>query len=196
MGQVGEPERSQRSLRPEVGERNFERRRAGDQDHVISYSPAPQRRIRREQRRPGDVPQTPAGAVAVDRGLDTPADGDAHARLRPRAGHREGDKGSAAVETPSRDGRLEVGAAAKPETALDWELRLRAALGQPLAALAAPAAEHARAAAGAHPAQEAVDTAAVTFLGLVGPFDRASIPDHEKPTRDTAAVTSSCAHLP
>ncbi len=97
------------------------------------------------------------------------------------------------METPSRDGRLEVGAAAKPETALDWELRLRAALGQPLAALAAPAAEHARAAAGAHPAQEAVDTAAVTFLGLVGPFDRASIPDDEKPTRDTAAVTSSCA---
>jgi len=101
------------------------------------------------------------------------------------------------VETPSRDGGLEVGAAAKPETALDWELRLRAlSLGQPLAALAAPAAQHAGATAGAHPAQEAVDAAAVPFLGLVGPFDRASIPDDEKPTRDTAAVTSSCAQLP
>ena len=36
-------------------------------------------------------------------------------------------------------------------------------------------------------------SAAVTFLGLVGPFDRASVADANATACDTAAVTSSSA---
>jgi len=73
------------------------------------------------------------------------------------------------VESPSADGGLEVGAPTNALFSLD--------LGEPLAALAAPVAKHAGSAPGAHPAQEAVDAAAVTFLGLIGALDRASVPE-------------------
>src|SRR5579864_9471073 len=74
--------------------------------------------------------------------------------------------------------------------------RENAGLGQPLATLAAAVAEHADSASGAHPAQETVDAPAVPFLGLVGAFDRASVPDARSATGDTGSITSSCPHWP
>src|SRR5579864_4785785 len=71
-----------------------------------------------------------------------------------------------------------------------------AGLGQPLATLAAAIAEHADSASGAHPAQETVDAPAVPFLGLIGPFDRASVPDAQTLIGDTGPITSSCAGWP
>src|ERR1700730_8523940 len=47
--QLREPERCLRRLLAQVGERYVEGRRSGDQNHVISYSQAGQRRIRSEQ---------------------------------------------------------------------------------------------------------------------------------------------------
>jgi len=69
---------------------------------------------------------------------------------------------------------MEVRAPAKARVALD--------LGQPRAALAAPAAQHALPASCAHPAEETVDPPAVSFLGLVGAFDRASLPEAPRAT--------------
>src|ERR1700693_1162479 len=47
--QLREPERCLHGLLAKVGERYLEGRRSGDQNHVISYSQAGQRRIRSEQ---------------------------------------------------------------------------------------------------------------------------------------------------
>jgi hypothetical protein len=89
------------------------------------------------------------------------------------------------VEALAGDRGLEVGTASQSKSSL----RLR----QPLAALAPPVAEHACAAAGAHPPQEAMDSPTVSFLGLVGAFDRASVPEAFAPAPDTEVITSSCA---
>jgi hypothetical protein len=85
----------------------------------------------------------------------------------------------------SLDGRLELGAPAKARVALD--------LGQPLAALAAPVAEHSRSASRAHPAQESVDAPAVPLFGLVGSFDRASLQNDRTFADDSVSITSSRA---
>src|SRR5712691_7448079 len=107
-GQLGEPERSQRSLRLQVGERHLERRRAGDQDHVISYSHLAQGRIRFDQPASRHLAQAPPGAVALDRGLDPPADGHADAAFHRGAGNGKSDQGAAAVEPLAADRRLKV----------------------------------------------------------------------------------------
>src|SRR5438477_2542673 len=183
--ELGEPERSQRRLRLQVGERHLERRRAGDQDHVISYSHEAQRRIRSEQSGPGHLPKPPAGAVALDRALDAPADGHSHPAFGRRARDRESDQGTSAVEALAADRRLEIGAPTKAETTFD--------LGQPLPALTTPVAQYADAASGAHPAEEPMHAAAVSLLGLVGAFDRASVPEARRATGDTRPITSSRA---
>src|SRR4029077_274326 len=79
--QLGEPERSLFGLFAKVGERHFERGRAGDQDHVISYSHPGQRRIRVEHDSARQLAQPAPRAVAIDRALERPADGDAHAAV-------------------------------------------------------------------------------------------------------------------
>src|SRR2546423_14085784 len=79
--ELGEPERCQRSLRLQVGERHLERRRAGDQDHVISYSHLEERRTNTEQGPPGHLTEAPAGPVALDRSLDRAADRNAAPRI-------------------------------------------------------------------------------------------------------------------
>ena len=86
------------------------------------------------------------------------------------AGDRKADEGVSGMEPFAAYGLLKVRAPAKPGGALDLR-------GQPLAALAPAVAQDARSAAGTHPAQKAVDAPAIPFLGLVGPFDRASIPE-------------------
>src|SRR5436853_7759145 len=70
--ELGEPERSQRHLRLQVGERKLQRRRAGDQDHLISYSHLTQRRIKPGQAKPGHLPEPSRSPVARDRELDHP----------------------------------------------------------------------------------------------------------------------------
>jgi len=96
------------------------------------------------------------------------------------------------VKAPALDRRLKLGAPAKARVALD--------LRQPRAALAAPVAKHPRSASRAHPAQESMDAPAVSFLGLVGAFDRASLPAAGPSpvdlTYDTASITSSRDHMP
>jgi hypothetical protein len=76
---------------------------------------------------------------------------------------------------------VEISSPAKPRGALD--------LGQPLAALAPAVPQHASSAARAHPAQKAVDAAAIPLLGLVRSFDRASVPEPKLEACDTAAIT-------
>jgi hypothetical protein len=89
------------------------------------------------------------------------------------------------VKAKTLDRRLKLGAPAKARVALD--------LGQPLAALAAAVAKHASSASGAHPAKESMDSPAVSLLGLIGAFDRASLPEHSHRTGDTVSITSSRA---
>src|SRR5467141_276564 len=101
---LGKPERCQRSLRLQIGERNLERRRAGDQDHVISYSHLAQGRIRAQQLRPRDLTEPAPSAVAVDRALDRPADRHPDPAFRLGAGYGEANQGLAGVKTPAADG--------------------------------------------------------------------------------------------
>ena len=63
--------------------------------------------------------------------------------------------------------------------------------GQPLSPFSAAVTKHAGSAPRAHPAQEAVNAPAVTFLGLIGPFDRASVAEGNGSTNDTGPITSS-----
>src|SRR3989442_3663843 len=114
--ELGEPERSQRRLRLQVGERNLERRRAGDQDHVISYSHLTERRTHTEQCPPCHLAQAPAGPVALDRRLDRPADGDPHPALAFRVGNREPNQGAAGMKSMAFDGCLEILALAGKQT--------------------------------------------------------------------------------
>ena len=60
-------ERGRVSLRHQIGERDLQRRRAGDQDHVISYSHAGERRISAGQALPCHLAQAAPGPVAVHR---------------------------------------------------------------------------------------------------------------------------------
>jgi len=76
---------------------------------------------------------------------------------------------------------VEISAPPKPRGALD--------LGQPLAALAPAITQNASSAARAHPAEKPVDSAAVPLLGLIGSFDRASVPEPKPAPCDTAAIT-------
>src|SRR5207253_3515785 len=195
-----EPERSQRSLRPEIGERDLERRRAGDQDHVISYSHLAQRRTRSQQSLSRDLAQPAPGPVALDRALDCPADRHADPALRLLGRNGEPDQRPPAVEAPAADSRLEVRPPTDPRAPLHLQCASYGAtsleLGQPRAALATAIAEHADPATSAHPAQESVDAPAIPFLGLIGPFDRASVAEAMRPTCDTASITSLCARRP
>jgi len=68
--------------------------------------------------------------------------------------------------------------------------------GEALAALSPSVAHHADATARTHPAQEPMHPAAVSFLGLEGPFDRGSVPDRIPATRDTGRVASSGRAMP
>src|SRR6266851_928222 len=120
---LGEPERSQRSLRPEVGERDLERRRAGDQDHVISYSHLAQRRTRSEDSFADDLAEPSPGPVACDRALDPPAHRHADPTLGQLGGNGEPDQGAPAVEPPTADGGLEVRPPANPQTTLHDRVR-------------------------------------------------------------------------
>src|SRR4030081_3908434 len=79
--QLGEPESRLSSLVVELGERHDKCRRAGDQDHVISYSHSTKRRIRSKELRPGSLAQPASRAVACDRALDVPAHGHADPAL-------------------------------------------------------------------------------------------------------------------
>ena len=178
------PDRSQRSFSLQVGEGDFQRRWAGDQDHVIWYSRAKHGRIRGEQGLPRQLSHPPARAASLHRSLDLPADGDAYPGMRRRAGHGKADQGTPAVEPLAADGRLEVSPPAKPDAALHLPL------GQALSALATPAAQHTLPAAGAHAAEKAVDAAAIPFLGLIGPFDRANIAEAKESPGDTGRITS------
>jgi hypothetical protein len=80
---------------------------------------------------------------------------------------------------------VKISAPAKPGGALD--------LSQPLAALAPAIAQNASSATRAHPAEKAVDSAAVPLLGLIGSFDRASVPEPKLASADTATITRSRA---
>jgi hypothetical protein len=62
-------------------------------------------------------------------------------------------------------------------------------LGQPLTALATALTQHARPAAGAHPAQEAVHAPAIAFLRLIGSFDRGSVPKSRRADCDSRVIT-------
>src|SRR5205807_4162466 len=100
---------------------------------------------------------------------------------------------------PAAHCRLEVRAPAQSQSFLHVECmhatrkrrRERPLRGQPLSALSAAIAKHPSSALGAHPAQKAVDAPAIAFLGLIGPFDRASVAEPNGQTSDTACVTSS-----
>src|SRR3989442_8806351 len=198
--ELGEPERSQRRPRLQVGERHLERRRAGDQDHVISYSHLVQGRISTQQPGACDFAQAAPRTVPGYRPLDRPADCDADARLDRLARHGETAQGSPAVNPPATDRRLEVRAPAQPQSSLhteraprdpchrrrEWRLR-----GQPLSAFSAAIAKHPCPTPSAHPAQEAMDTPAIAFLGLICPFDRASVAEPTNHPCDTGSITSS-----
>ena len=181
------PDRSQRSLGLQVGEGDFQRRWAGDQDHVIWYSRAKHGRIWGEQALPRQLSQPTARAASLHRSLDLPADGDADPGVRRRARHGKTDQGTPAVEPLAADGRLEVSPPAKPDAALHLPL------GQALSALATPAAQHTLPAACAHAAEKAVDAPAISLLGLVSPFDRANIAEAKESPGDTGRITSSHA---
>jgi len=62
-----------------------------------------------------------------------------------------------------------------------------------MTSLAAPVLQHTCPAAGAHPAQEPMHPPAIPFLGLIGAFDRASVPEPIPATSDTHCITSSRA---
>src|SRR5713226_2351796 len=89
--QPGEPERCLLGLRFQVGEGQRERCGTGDQDHVISYSQAAQRRIRSEQISARELTQAAARTVALHRALQLPAHGDADAAERTMVGHGKKD---------------------------------------------------------------------------------------------------------
>src|SRR5438132_5729169 len=198
--EIGEPERSQRRLRLQVGDRHLERRRAGDQDHVISYSHLAQRRIRTEQGVTCDFPQAAPGPVSGYGTLHRPADRDADPRQSRLAGHCETDQRTPAVKPAAADRRLEIGAAAQPQSLLHVECATRGTGngvaerplgGQPLSAFSAAIPKHACSTLGAHPAKEAMDAPAVAFLRLICPFDRASLAEPSAVPCDTASITSS-----
>src|SRR2546422_8505426 len=69
--------------------------------------------------------------------------------------------------------------------------RERPLRGEPLSAFSAAIAKHASSALGAHPAQKAMDAPAIAFLGLIGPFDRASVAEATNDPCDTGSITSS-----
>src|SRR5579864_1690327 len=65
--------------------------------------------------------------------------------------------------------------------------------GQPLTALPAPIPDDAHSTPRAHPAEEAVNATAIALLGLVGPFDRGSVPEPVTAKCDSTCVASSHA---
>src|SRR5206468_302711 len=146
---------------------SFPTRRSSD---LISYSHSQQRRISSNQLLPRHLTQAPAGPVAIDRALDGSAHGDADPVLGSLAENGKSDQRVSGMKPFAAHRLVKVRAPAKPGGALDLR-------GQPLTALAPAVAQDARSAAGTHPAQKAVDAPAIPFLGLVGPFDRASIPE-------------------
>jgi len=123
--ELREPERCLRGLLAQVGERHFERCRASDQYHVISYSQAGQRRIRAEQLFSGQLSDTAPGSVARDRALDGSAHCHPDAARIGRAGNGKGDEGPSAVEPLAGKCGLELRLPAEPVTPLHRERRSR-----------------------------------------------------------------------
>src|ERR1700674_1076010 len=116
--QFREPERSKLGLGAQLVERHFERSRAGDQDHVISYSQAEQGRIRSEQFETHQLAQPAPGSIAQDRALHRPAHGDTNTVLVPGAGDRRRDQAPTAEDTLPANRGLELALPAKPVTPL------------------------------------------------------------------------------
>jgi len=106
-----------RMIRQHV-ERELERRGASDQDHVISYSQAAQRRISAEQFDASQLAQAAPGQIALDRALERAADCDTDAVLRARAGNRKSDQAPAAEDSLAVDRSLELALPAEPVTPL------------------------------------------------------------------------------
>ena len=196
--QFREPERRLFRLGDKIGESNFQRCRARDQDHVIPYSHPAERRISAEQLQPSQLAQPAASPISVDRALERPADRDADPALVMLTGHSEGDHGSAAVKPFAADRSLELGLPAQPEAPLHCRLG-----GQPEAALASAVLHNAHSAACAHPAQESVHATAIPLLGLEGSLDgvplqeslagenRGSVPEDRISHPDIAFITLS-----
>jgi hypothetical protein len=106
--QLGEPESRLSSLVAEFGERHDKCRRAGDQDHVISYSHSTKRRIRSEELHAGDLAEAASRAIAVDRPFDGPAHGYANPALLTVPGHSKCDQCPPRIHTGAADGCLEI----------------------------------------------------------------------------------------
>jgi hypothetical protein len=155
----------------------------------------------------GQLAQAAACPIPIDGAFERPADGDPNAAFRLLAGHCKGDDGAPVEQPPAGDRRLKIAVPAQPVAPLQRKAGLGA---KPLAALASPVPHHAHASPRAHPAQEAVDAAAVTLLGLEGSLDgvgtpclpkcrpymnsgrrdRGSVPDRDLAKPDTACITS------
>src|SRR5207244_1669055 len=119
--------------------------------------------------------------------------GDPDPALAFRVGNSKSDQGAAGMKSMAFDPawKTERWRRRKPFFTFGWRALLRG--GQPLASFATPVLQHARPAARAHPAQKSMDAPAIPLLGLVGPFDRASVPEPILGARDTACITSSRA---
>ena len=198
--QVCEPERRLLGLRLEVGERQVKGRRAGDQDHVISYSHSLKRRIRPQQPSARCFPKPSTRAVAVDRSLHVPADRHSDAAICSIDWNRERDQGSPGVDALPTNRLLKVRLAAEAEALLHAKLP-RALRSEAVAALAPAVLHHPGAASRCHAAKEAVHATAVSLLGLIRSLDgeiprgalwnRGSVPDDGVDIHDTACITSS-----
>ena len=151
--------------------------------------------------------QATARPIPVDGALERATDGHPDAALRSLARDCKRDHGAAVEQPLSADRRLEVAVPAQPIAPFQGKAGLSA---KPQAALASPVPDHAHATPRAHAAQEAVDAAAVTLLGLEGSLDgfgspcqlkvrarhaegwrdRGSVPDRGLAKPDTAGITS------
>jgi hypothetical protein len=121
--QLREPERSQFRLGDEIGERNLERSRSSDQNHVISYSHTGKRRISAQQANSGQLTQAALRSVAVHGTLDHPTHGHTHSAGWLRAGNCESDQRPTAVKPLAAHCGLEVAFAAQPKAPLHGGLR-------------------------------------------------------------------------
>jgi hypothetical protein len=148
-GQFRKPEHSLLRLRAQVGERYFKRRRAGNQNHVISYSHSVQRRIGAEQVHACNLTHPAACTIALDSALERPARRHADPRVPALIRHGIGDQGTPVEHALTADCSLELTRPAEPVAPLHQAAGL---VRQPLAALATSVLDHASPPARAHAA--------------------------------------------
>jgi hypothetical protein len=107
-----------RRLSLEIRRRQGERCWAGDQYHVIRYSPHRRLRIMSEQLRAGRLTKTAASPVAPHGALQLPAHSHSDPPLASGTRAGEGDQGHAGIDARAFDHPLKVALAAQPEAPL------------------------------------------------------------------------------